>query len=121
MFVSVCDRPLVAELMEAQDRAVMETKSATIHRKMPLPARQLPITESAHKAEIIGDASHAAVIAGIDVSTEPWCAAGFDRTHATSFVAAKMTDVITAIITTMPPKDVGDLKDGTQTLNAPLA
>ncbi len=31
MFVSVCDRPLVAELMEAQDRAVMETKSATIH------------------------------------------------------------------------------------------
>src|SRR5437588_201751 len=50
MFVSVSDRPLVAELMEAQDRAVMETKSATIHRKMPLPARQLPITGSAHKA-----------------------------------------------------------------------
>ena len=50
MFVPVCDRPSVAEPTEAQDRAVMETKSATIHRKMPMPARQLPITGSAHKA-----------------------------------------------------------------------
>ena len=28
----------------------MESRSATIHRKMPIPARQLPITGSAHKA-----------------------------------------------------------------------
>jgi len=55
MFVPVCDRPSVAEPTEAQDRAVMETKSATIHRKMPMPARQLPITGSAHKAAVIGD------------------------------------------------------------------
>ncbi|OWK24477.1 hypothetical protein AJ87_21145 [Rhizobium yanglingense] len=36
-------------------------------------------------------------LAGIDVSTEPWCAAGFDRAHDTSFAAAKMTDVITVV------------------------
>ena len=50
MFVPVCDRPSVAEPTEAQDRAVMETKSAAIHRKMLMPASQLPITGSAHKA-----------------------------------------------------------------------
>jgi hypothetical protein len=50
MLVPVCYRPSVAESTEAQDRTVMETESATIHRKMPMPARQLPITGSAHKA-----------------------------------------------------------------------
>ena len=50
MLVPVYDRPSVAEPTETQDRAVMESRSATIHRKMPIPARQLPITESAHKA-----------------------------------------------------------------------
>src|ERR1700678_3322327 len=49
MFVPVWDRPSVAEPTEAQDRPVMETKSAAIHRKMPMPARQLPITGFAHK------------------------------------------------------------------------
>ena len=33
MFVPVCDRPSVAERTGAQDRAVMETKAGTIHRK----------------------------------------------------------------------------------------
>jgi len=45
----------VAELTGAQGRGVMETGSAAIHRKMPMPARQLPITGSAHKAAVIGD------------------------------------------------------------------
>ena len=31
IFVPVCDRPSVAEPTEAQDRAVMETKSAAIY------------------------------------------------------------------------------------------
>ena len=34
----------------------METRSAAIHRKMPTPSRQLPITGSAHKAGVVGDA-----------------------------------------------------------------
>jgi hypothetical protein len=50
MFVPVCDRPSVAEPTEAQDRNVMETKIATIHRKMLMPARRLPINGFAHKA-----------------------------------------------------------------------
>ena len=50
MFVPVCDRPSVAEPTGAQGRTVMEIRSAAIHRKMSMPARQLPITESAHKA-----------------------------------------------------------------------
>jgi hypothetical protein len=69
MFVPVCDRPSVAEPTEAQDRTVMETKIATIHRKMPMPARQLPITEFAHKAGVVGDLGMAAgrVLAARDV------------------------------------------------------
>src|SRR5215472_7975699 len=65
MFVPVCDRPSVAEPTEAQDRAVMETKSATIHRKMPMSARQLPITGSAHKAGVVGDAQVRAGLAAL--------------------------------------------------------
>ena len=49
MLVPVCDRPLMAEPTEAQDRSFMETKSAAIHRKIPMRTRQLPITEFAHK------------------------------------------------------------------------
>jgi hypothetical protein len=33
----------------------METKSAAIHRKMSMPAPQLPITGFAHKAAVVGD------------------------------------------------------------------
>jgi len=68
MFVSVCDRPSVAEPTETQDRAVMESRCATIHRKMPIPARQLPITGSAHKTRVIGDPKVAAVVAAIDMA-----------------------------------------------------
>jgi hypothetical protein len=39
--------------MEAQDRTVMETKIATIHWKMLMPARQLPINGFAHKAGVV--------------------------------------------------------------------
>ena len=45
MFVPVCDRPSVAEPTEAQDRPVMETKSAAIHRKMPMPAASSPLLD----------------------------------------------------------------------------
>ncbi|OWK25732.1 hypothetical protein AJ87_07185 [Rhizobium yanglingense] len=90
-------------------------------RPRPIPCELCLGTAVTIAAGIIGDTGRAAVIADIDVSTEPGCAAGFDRAHDTSFAAAKMTDVITAIGTTMPPKDVGDLKGGAQSLNAPLA
>jgi hypothetical protein len=63
MFVPICDRPSVAEPTDAQERTVMETKIATIHRKMPMPARQLSINGFAHKARIVGDPCAAAIVA----------------------------------------------------------
>jgi hypothetical protein len=81
MFVPVCDRPSVADLTEAQDRPVMETKSAAIHRKMPMPARQLPITGSAHKARVVGDAHMGAIVASLDVAAERLGATNLYRRH----------------------------------------
>src|SRR5215472_9277047 len=98
MFVPVCDRPSVAKPTGAQDRAVMETKSGTIHRKMPMPARQLPITGSAHKAGIVGDADLAAALTVLDMAPtgparglkahERCCAAALDGRHHLHLVAA---------------------------------
>ena len=79
MFVPVCDRPSVAEPTEAQDRAVMETKSAAIHRKMLMLVRQLPITGPAHKATVVSNAPVPAVLAGIDVAAKGRRAAVLDR------------------------------------------
>ncbi len=93
MFVSVCDRPSVAEPTETQDRAVMESRSATIHRKMPIPARQLPITESAHKAGIVGDALVRAILAALEVAAERGGAAGLDRRHHFQLGEADVTGV----------------------------
>jgi len=70
MLVPVCYRPSVAESTEAQDRTVMETKSATIHRKMPVPARQLPITGSAHNAGMVGEDLGAAALATPQTAAE---------------------------------------------------
>src|SRR5271166_243258 len=89
MFVSVCDRPSVAEPPETQDRAVMESRSATIHRKMPIPARQLPITGSAHKTRIVGDARLAAILAALDMTAERRRSACLDRGHDLALVVGQ--------------------------------
>ena len=81
MFVPVCDRPSVAEPTEAQDRSVMETRSVAIHRKMPMPARQLPITGFAHKTRVVGDSLVVAVLAARDMTAERRGAAVLDRRH----------------------------------------
>src|SRR5208283_4555591 len=93
MLVPVCYRPSVAESTEAQDRTVMETKSATIHRKMPMPARQLPITGSAHKTAIIGDDFVGAVFAARDMPAEGRRAAALDRRHHLQLAEAHMAGV----------------------------
>src|SRR5215467_5316694 len=103
MFVPVCDRPSVAKPTGAQDRAVMETKSGTIHRKMPMPARQLPITGSAHKAGIVGDAQMGARFAALDMTAQrphgssPWAegprSAALDRRHGLELARAHVAGV----------------------------
>ncbi|EHK52543.1 hypothetical protein MAXJ12_34829 [Mesorhizobium alhagi CCNWXJ12-2] len=110
MFVSVCDRPSMAEPTEAQDRAVMETKSATIHRKMSMSARQLPITGSAHKAAVIGDAAVAAVLASLDMAAEGSGTAALDRRHHLHLAEAEMTGMRRAPGGAMAMEDVGNLQ-----------
>src|SRR5271166_6467066 len=108
MLVPVYDRPSVAEPTETQDRAVVESRSATIHRKMPIPARQLPITESAHKAGIVGDPFVRAVLAALNVAAERGGATGLDRRHDLQLVEAHVTGVGLSPRRPMGAKDVGD-------------
>ena len=83
MFVPVCDRPSMAGWTGTQDDDVMETRSAVIHSKMLASPRQLPITGSAHKTTIIGDAREAArgSVATLDVTAEGCGTARRDRSH----------------------------------------
>ncbi len=73
-------------------------------------SRSLALRTVAIAAGIIRDAGYATVVAGIDVTAEPGCPAGFDSTHDTSFAAAKMTGVLSSVGRPMPPKDVGDFE-----------
>jgi hypothetical protein len=79
--------------MEAQDRPVMETKIATIHRKMLIPARQLPINGFAHKTGVIGNTRVRTVLAALDVSAENRCATNLDRSHDTALTEAHVTGI----------------------------
>ena len=88
----------------------MESRSATIHRKMPIPARQLPITGSAHKAGIVGDPLERAVLAALDVSAERGRATGLDRRHDLQLGEADVTGVGLAPRRPVSVKDVGDLQ-----------
>ena len=110
MFVPACDRPSVAEQTEAQDRAVMETKSATIHRKMPMRARQLPITGFAHKAPLIGDDFVGAVFAARDMPAESRRATALDRRHHLQLAKAHMAGVGFAPRRSMVAEDIRDLE-----------
>ena len=93
MLVPVCYRPSVAESTEAQDRSFMETKSAAIHRKMPMPARQLSITGSAHKAAIVGDLHVRALLAARNMPAECRRPAALDRRHDLQLVEAHVTGI----------------------------
>ena len=113
MLVPVYDRPSVAEPTETQDRAVMESRSATIYRKMPIPARQLPITEFAHKARVVSDERMATrrVLAACDVAAERRRAAALDRAHHLQLVEAHMAAVGLAPSGTVVAEDVRDLQN----------
>ena len=112
MFVPVCDRPSVAEPMEAQDRTVMETKIATIHRKMLMPARQLPINGFAHKAGIVGDDGVSArlVRAARDMAAERCRAATLDRRHYLQLVEADMAGMGLTPCRAMVAEDIRNLQ-----------
>ena len=95
MFVPVCDWPTVAAPTGTEGRHVMESESATIHRKMRAPPRQLPITGFAHKAAVVGDDSVSAllVLAARHMPTEGRRAAALDRTHDLHLVEADVPGI----------------------------
>src|ERR1700693_2235705 len=115
MFVPVCDRPSVAELTGAQGREVMETRCAAIHRKMPASTRQLPITEFAHKAGVVGDDGVPArlVLATRDVAAEGRRAAALDRAHRLELAEAHMAAVGATPSGAVTAEDARDLQSWT--------
>jgi len=84
-----------------------------------LASRALTLRAVAVTAGIVRDAGLAALVAGIDVTPEPGCPAGFYRAHDASFAAAKMTDVLPPIRVPMSPKDVGDFEGRAQPIYDP--
>ena len=91
----------------------MGKRSAAIHRKMSMSVRQLPITGSAHKAAVIGDATMAAVLACLDVTAEGCGAAALDRRHDLQLVEAHMAGVGLPPRRPMVAEDIRDLQGGT--------
>src|ERR1700736_3072735 len=83
----------IGEPMETQDRTVMETKIAAIHRKMPMPARQLPINGFAHKARVVRDLAVRALLAARDMAAECRRAAALDRRHHLQLAEAHMAGI----------------------------
>ena len=92
----------------------METKNAVIHRKMPMPARQLPITGFAHKTRVVGDGLMRAVLAARDMTAERRRAAVLDRRHDFQLAEAHMPGVGLTPSRTMAAEDIRDLQDRTR-------
>jgi hypothetical protein len=88
----------------------METKSAAIHRKMLMLVSQLPITGSAHKAAVVGDALVATVRAGLDMTAEGGGAAVLDRRHDLELLQTQVPGLGGTVGGTGGPQDVGDLE-----------
>jgi hypothetical protein len=90
----------------------METKTAAIHQKIPILARQLPITGSAHKAGVVGAADQPAVGTVLDMPAQRRRPARFDRRHDTAFGAAEMGRVGLAERRAVVAEDVRHLQCG---------
>ena len=73
----------------------------------PLTLRTMPIA-----AGIVGDARHAAVVAGLDVAAERLGSARNDRAHHAPLDPAEMTGMDTTIGVAMPAQDIGNLDGG---------
>ena len=95
----------------------METKSAAIHRKMPMLARQLPITGSAHKAGVVGDPPVAAVLASLDMTAQGCRAAMLDRRHDLELLKAQVPGMGGPISGAGGAEDIGDLERGAHRLS----
>ncbi len=75
-------------------------------------AHQLPITEFAHKAAVVGDAAVAAVLAALDVAAQGGGAAGLDGRHDLELGEADVTGMGRPPGGSVTAEDVGDLESG---------
>ncbi len=73
-------------------------------------ARQLPITNFAHKTGIVGDASLAAILAALDMSAERRRPAGLDRRHDLALIEGEPMAPRSAKTVAMAAEDVRHLK-----------
>ena len=73
-------------------------------------ARQLPITNRAHKARIVGNARMSAVLATFDVATERCRATNLDRRHDAALSEAYMAGIGRAPCLTVATEDVRHLQ-----------
>ena len=83
-------------------------RSLQFTEKTPTPARQLPITGSAHKARVVGDARRAAIVASLDMTAERRRSARRDRAHDAPLGPPHMTGVIAKIGLAMATQDIRD-------------
>ena len=88
----------------------MGSETAPESTSLRMPVRQLPITDFAHKAAVIGDAAVAALLASFDVSAECRRAAGLDGRHHLELGEADMSGVGCPPGRPSRTEDVGDLQ-----------
>jgi hypothetical protein len=88
----------------------METKNAANHRKMPMLARQLPITGFAHKAGVVSDADLAAVLAAFGMAAQGGGATGFDGAHDAPLAQAQVPCMLGAVGRLVAAEDIRHLQ-----------
>ena len=84
--------------------------------KSAISRRQLPITGSAHKTAVVGDALVATVRAGLDMTTEDNGAAVLDRRHDLELLQAQVAGLSGPISRPGSTEDIGDLERGAHRL-----
>src|SRR5216684_3596383 len=94
-------------------RSVMESQISKIYAPSNAAGRQLPITEFAHKATVIGDLRVQAVLAAHDMAAESHRAAALDRRHYLQLAETDVTCIGLPPSRSMVAEDIRDLQGGT--------
>ena len=85
-----------------------------------MPARQLPITGSAHKAAVVGDDRMSAVLAARHMAAERRRATALDGRHHLHLVEADVTDIGTTPRRSVVAEDIRELQHRARHDRGPL-
>ena len=91
----------------------MESQISKIYAPSNAAGRQLPITEFAHKAAVVGDLRVQAVLTTHDMAAKSCRAAALDRRHHLQLAEADVTCISFTPSRSMVAEDVRDLQGGT--------